>query len=95
MDKAIGTLVDSLKSMGVLDNTLILVMADNGANAEAGPDGELEAQNCYLLPMESSLRKGWAGPTRPSNWGWSGPPWRTRRSDISSNSLMKEGFRPR
>ena len=44
MDKAIGTLVDTLKSMGQLDNTLILLMADNGANAEAGPDGELQAQ---------------------------------------------------
>jgi arylsulfatase A-like enzyme len=47
MDKAIGTLIDSLKSMGVLDDTLILLMADNGANAEAGPDGELVAE---MLP---------------------------------------------
>jgi arylsulfatase len=45
MDKAIGTLVDTLKAMGELDNTLILLMSDNGANAEAGPDGEMEAQS--------------------------------------------------
>jgi arylsulfatase len=44
MDKAVGTLLDALKSMGELDNTLILMMSDNGANAEAGPDGEMEAQ---------------------------------------------------
>lgn len=44
MDKAIGTLVETLKSMGELDNTLILLLCDNGANAEAGPDGELVAQ---------------------------------------------------
>jgi arylsulfatase len=44
MDRAVGTLVDALKSMGEFDNTLILMMADNGANAEAGPDGELVAQ---------------------------------------------------
>jgi arylsulfatase len=44
MDKAVGTLVDALKSMGEFDNTLILMMCDNGANAEAGPDGEMEAQ---------------------------------------------------
>jgi len=42
MDKAIGTLVSSLKSMGELDNTLILFMCDNGGNAESGPDGTLE-----------------------------------------------------
>jgi len=30
--------------MGVFDDTLILVMSDNGANAESGPDGVLTAQ---------------------------------------------------
>jgi arylsulfatase len=42
MDKSIGRLVAHLKSIGAFDNTLILIMSDNGANAEAGPDGELE-----------------------------------------------------
>jgi arylsulfatase A-like enzyme len=37
MDRAIGTLVDALKTMGEFDNTLILIMSDNGANAESGP----------------------------------------------------------
>ena len=32
-------LVDGLKQRGVLDNTLILFMSDNGGNAESGPDG--------------------------------------------------------
>lgn len=39
MDKAVGDLVEGLKSRGVLDNTLVLFMSDNGGNAEAGPDG--------------------------------------------------------
>lgn len=39
MDKAIGDLVSGLKERGVLDNTLILFMSDNGGNAEAGPNG--------------------------------------------------------
>ena len=39
MDKAIGDLVTGLKQRGVLDNTLILFMSDNGGNAEAGPKG--------------------------------------------------------
>lgn len=45
MDRAIGNLVAGLKSGGQLDNTLILLMSDNGGNAEAGPDGELEGED--------------------------------------------------
>ena len=36
IDHAMGTLVAGLKSRGVLDNTLILFMSDNGGNAEGG-----------------------------------------------------------
>ena len=39
IDKAVGTLVKGLEARGVLDNTLIFFMSDNGANAESGPDG--------------------------------------------------------
>lgn len=38
-DYQIGRLVDLLRDRGMLDNTLILVMSDNGASAEGGPDG--------------------------------------------------------
>nr|NUR36533.1 arylsulfatase [Sphingomonas sp.] len=41
VDKAIGTLVQRLKDAGELDNTLILLMQDNGGNGESGPDGRL------------------------------------------------------
>lgn len=39
MDKAVGTLVQRLKAAGEFDNTVILFLADNGGNAESGPDG--------------------------------------------------------
>ena len=42
MDKAMGDLVAGLKERGMLDNTLILFMSDNGGNAEAGPGGRNE-----------------------------------------------------
>jgi arylsulfatase len=42
MDTAVGRLIDSLKQRGILDNTLILFMSDNGGNAESGPKGILE-----------------------------------------------------
>ena len=42
MDKAVGRFVDALRQRGALDNTLILFLSDNGANAESGPNGRLE-----------------------------------------------------
>ncbi len=42
IDTAVGRLVDALKQRGELDNTLILFLSDNGANAESGPNGRLE-----------------------------------------------------
>ena len=42
LDRDIGKFVDHLKEQGTLDNTLIMFMSDNGANAESGPDGRLE-----------------------------------------------------
>jgi arylsulfatase len=41
LDRSIGHLVDGLKQRGVLDNTVIFVMSDNGGNAESGPKGVL------------------------------------------------------
>ena len=44
MDTAVGRLVEALKFRGVLDNTLILFMSDNGGNAEGGPNGTFEGK---------------------------------------------------
>jgi arylsulfatase len=45
LDKSIGMLVEGLKKRGVLDNTVIMIMCDNGGNAEAGPRGRLEGDD--------------------------------------------------
>jgi arylsulfatase A-like enzyme len=39
IDLAMGALVDGLERRGVLDNTAIIFLSDNGGNAEGGPEG--------------------------------------------------------
>ncbi len=39
IDRSMGLLVEGLKQRGLLDNTLIVFISDNGGNAEGGPQG--------------------------------------------------------
>ena len=44
MDKSVGRLVQALEQRGVLENTLLLFLSDNGGNAESGPWGRAEGK---------------------------------------------------
>jgi arylsulfatase len=44
LDYNVGKLVSHLKERGVLDNTLILFLSDNGGNAETGPNGRYQGK---------------------------------------------------
>ena len=61
MDLAMGTLMDGLKDRGVLDETIILFLSDNGGNAEGGPPGETRGPGPIGSP-QSYVRLGmnWA-----------------------------------
>jgi arylsulfatase A-like enzyme len=76
-DHHIGRLLDYLDSIGQLDNTLIMVVSDNGASSEGGPTGTTnEAQffNNAQEPFEDSLAAidEIGGPKHFNHypWGW-------------------------
>ena len=57
-DHHLGRLLDFLREQGELDNTIVMVVSDNGASAEGGPTGTTnEAQffNNAQEPLEDSL----------------------------------------
>ena len=60
MDNSIGTLVDGLKERGVLENTLILFMSDNGGNAESGPKGRLVGEHPGDAASDVYCGESWA-----------------------------------
>ncbi|MGV0583728.1 arylsulfatase [Mycobacteroides chelonae] len=58
-DDQIGRVVDYLEESGQLDNTIIVVISDNGASGEGGPNGsvnEVKFFNGYIDTVEESLR---------------------------------------
>ncbi len=76
-DDQIGRLIDGLRDMGQLDNTIVIVMADNGASQEGGPFGvmhEMKFFNGILeMPDEAVERiDDIGGPHSHTNypWGW-------------------------
>ena len=80
-DHHLGRLLDFLRAEGQLDNTIVMVISDNGASAEGGPTGTTnEAQffNNAQEPLEESLKviDEIGGPKHfnhyPWGWTWAG-----------------------
>ncbi|MEM9464688.1 MAG: arylsulfatase [Actinomycetota bacterium] len=76
-DDQIGRLIDGLREMGQLDNTIVLVLADNGASQEGGPYGvmhEMKFFNGILETPEEAIERidDIGGPHSHTNypWGW-------------------------
>lgn len=58
-DAQIGAVVDFLRDRGVLDDTLVLVMTDNGASGEGGEHGTVNEYR-YFLDLDDSVADGLA-----------------------------------
>ncbi|TQM33236.1 arylsulfatase [Nocardia bhagyanarayanae] len=58
-DAQIGRILDYLEESGQLDDTIIVVISDNGASGEGGPNGsvnEVKFFNGYIDTVEESMR---------------------------------------
>ena len=76
-DTQIGRLVDDLRRIGRLDNTILLVLTDNGASQEGGPFGvmhEMKFFNGMLEQPDEAIARidDIGGPHSHTNypWGW-------------------------
>jgi arylsulfatase len=76
-DHHIGRLLEFLKSIGEFDNTLIMVLSDNGASSEGGPTGSVN-ENLFFNNVPESLEENLkhidelGGPNTFNHyaWGW-------------------------
>jgi arylsulfatase len=77
-DAQIGRLVDFLQARGLLDNTLLMVLSDNGASREGGPYGVMDEFSFFNAMWEdidqiaANRLDDIGGPHSHSNypWGW-------------------------
>ncbi len=76
-DEQLGRVVDRLERLGELDDTLIVVVSDNGASAEGGPDGSInDVRLSNFDPAGVTEMLGHldeiGGPLTHNNypWGW-------------------------
>jgi arylsulfatase len=80
-DHHLGRLFDFLKDMGQWDNTLVMLISDNGASPEGGPNGSLN-ENLFFNNVPESLEENYraldeiGGPKHfnhyPWGWAWAG-----------------------
>ena len=80
-DAQVGRVLDFIESLGELDDTIVLVMSDNGASAEGGPRGSFNENYFFnMVPesLEENLRRidDLGGPHAhnhyPWGWAWAG-----------------------
>jgi arylsulfatase len=91
-DYQFGRLLDMLEQIGELDNTIIMVLPDNGASSEGGVNGafnEMSTFNNYYETLDDILPRmdQLGGPTSynhyPWGWSWAGnTPFRRWKKEV-------------
>jgi arylsulfatase len=80
-DSCVGRVLDFIGQLGELDNTIVLIMSDNGASAEGGPQGSFNEQYFFNFVPESlqenlaridELGSPSAFNHYPWGWAWAG-----------------------
>ena len=76
-DAQIGRFMDALEALGELDNTLVILLSDNGASQEGGPFGvmhEMKFFNFLIETPDEAIQRidDIGGPHSHANypWGW-------------------------
>ncbi|WP_263433691.1 sulfatase-like hydrolase/transferase [Arthrobacter sp. StoSoilB13] len=69
-DAQIGRVVQALRAMDLYENTIVLVMSDNGASREGGPHGRCRLQRAVFGRPQARRRAGQlaASARRPPGW---------------------------
>ncbi|KTG13391.1 arylsulfatase, partial [Haloferax profundi] len=80
-DAQVGKILDFLEGIGELDNTLVMVVSDNGASAEGGPTGSVN-ENQFLNNVPEDLEENLEAMDElgspeyynhyPFGWAWAG-----------------------
>lgn len=91
-DEHLGRVVTELKRLGMFDNTIIVVISDNGASREGGPNGAVDVNAPYSGRPQSVEEMilhlddigGPAGPAHyPQGWAMAGnTPFRRYKQDV-------------
>jgi hypothetical protein len=78
-DHQIGRLLDYLEQSGQLDNTIIILVSDNGASGEGGPNGSVNENKLFNgipdsieanLPLLEELGSPLTYNHYPTGWAW-------------------------
>ncbi len=103
-DHHFGRVLDHLETIGELDNTLIMIISDNGASAEGGPTGHDE-RDAVLQQRADTVADNLAqidelgGPKSynhyPWGWTWAGnTPFRRWKRETVSRRRVRPVRRP-
>jgi arylsulfatase A-like enzyme len=91
-DHHFGRLIDALEQIGELDNTLVMVISDNGASSEGGASGAFNEMSSFnnrwetvdeVLPRIDELGGTTSYNHYPWGWSWAGnTPFRRWKKEV-------------